>query len=105
METSTDLQIILKEPFRFAWGRVVQIHVLGPFTFVESEKRKRDLKEGEEPPPNSFHVYVDGRNTSRSCSSLESAMVLAIAMRNMNCSSVGDHMAQACCKILDIKEW
>jgi len=101
IQTTTELETIRKDPRRFTWGQVVQIHDLGRYTFVEYLKKNYE-KESEFDDQPSFHVYVDGKTTNNSCDSLESAMVLAIARGKMEPNS-GGWMAQAACKLLGIE--
>jgi hypothetical protein len=98
MERTTDLDVIRKHRARFTWGSVQEIHDIGPYTIVEYISRNRD-KEDE----TCFHVYVDGKNTSSSTSTLEGAMILAIAHKHLEVNEAR-YMAMAACKILGVKE-
>lgn len=72
MDRTTDLETIRKYPRRFTWGKVVQIHDVGPYAIVESDNDKAER---------SFHVYVGGSDTHRSARSLDEALLTAIAHR------------------------
>ena len=94
MDTTTDLDIIRKYPNRFTWGKVKQIHDVGPYTVVHHQA------EGVE---SNYHVYVDGRDCSVGSSSLGGALILAIAYKNLE-SNTANWMARAAAKLLGVKE-
>ena len=96
MERTTDLDVIRKHRARFTWGSVQEIHDIGPYTLVEYISR-----DGKE--ETSFHVYVDGKSTSNSASTLEGAMILAIAKKHLELNE-DRYMAMAACKVLGVKE-
>jgi|SRR6478752_4867938 len=100
---TTDLEEVRKRPSRFTWGKVIGIHTIGRYTFVEYFGRAYENGHptgGDETKP-SFHVYVDGRSTSQSAGSIESALILAIALGKLEVNHAG-HMATACLKILEL---
>lgn len=94
---TTDLDVIKNHPHRFVWGKIVQIHTLGRYTFVEYREYRYtrgtqgDGSEGEI----SFHIYVDGRSTSHSASTLDSALIEAIALANQPDQNHAIWMARA----------
>lgn len=101
MTGTTKLDEVRKNPERFTWGTVVAIHAIKNFTFVEYL---------ESPKPGSggfraryFSIYINGNDTCRSTPSIEGAMLLAVALSTLGCGGQADHMAQACCKILEVK--
>jgi hypothetical protein len=94
MDTTTDLTVIRKTPNLFTWGKVVSIHDLGPYTFLEYTDRDGDTN---------FHVYVEGKSMSSSTSTLEGAMILAIAKKNLALNE-DHHMAMAAMKVLGVRE-
>ncbi len=69
---------------RFPWGPIQQIHTVGDFAIVEflDDRSKFDAEDSWAGHGDTmFHPYIDGRDTSRSYGSLESALVGAIAYR------------------------
>lgn len=100
---TTDLEEVRKRPTRFAWGKVIGIHAIGRYTFVEYFGRayENGRPTGEDEIKPSFHVYVDGKSTSHSAGSLESALVHAIALGKLEANHA-NHMTTACLKILEI---
>ena len=92
METTTDLEVIRTNPKRYTWGRVVKIHDIGVYTFVEYERA------GE----TSFGIYVDGRCLSYSAGTLERAMVLAISRKFNPEVNTARHMAYAAYRVLNL---
>lgn len=91
MERTTDLETIRKYPRRFTWGKVVQIHDIGPYAIVESEDDK-----GE----HGFHVYVGGANTNRWELSLDAALLTAIAHRAFENKNTAGQATWAMARIL-----
>lgn len=80
------LDAVRERPACFTWGEVKKIYDLGPYTFVYY----RDKTDDED----RWHVYVnDGKDTSRSCRSLEEAMVMAVSYTSGNerCSPGATH--------------
>lgn len=80
METATELAEVRSHRGAFTWGRVLQIHEVGPYAIVEYD---------DEAHPGSlhFHIYVDGRDTSHSAPSLDAALAAAIAYRREGANS------------------
>ncbi len=106
MENTTDLKVIRVNPRRFTWGRIGQIHDIGyappegvsPYTIVEYLPWGRLEADGA-----NFHVYVDGKDQSVGSRSLEGAILIAIARRNLEANK-GRFMAQAAAVLLGVKE-
>jgi hypothetical protein len=95
MERTTDLEVIRKHAGQFTWGTILKVHDFGPYTIVEYTDRSRgDIL---------FHVYVDGKSTSNSSSTLEGAILLAIARKNLE-PNTARFMAMGACKLLGVKE-
>ena len=88
-ETTTDLDIIRTMPSRFVWGQVTAIHDIGPYTFVETDE-------------GGFHVYVDGKDTCHSATTLDRALIIAVARKNLE-ANTARWMGQACWKLLGIE--
>jgi len=90
---------------RFTWGRVVKIHDIGRYSFVEFYGRayENGHPTGKLEEKTSFHVYVDGKSQSNSCGSLESALILAIAFDKLEINHAW-HMASAVNKILELND-
>lgn len=93
MRTTTDLATVRRRPRLFTWGNVIEIHDVGPYSFIEASSD--DVT--------SFHVYVDGEDTCNSCSTLDSALVFAIAHKNISSVNDARHMASAAIKVLSVK--
>ena len=95
-QKTTDLEVIREQPRRFTWGKVVAVDVIGPYTIVcfvpNNAKPEDDF---------SYHVYVDGKDTSCSAGSLEAALLLAIGLRRLG-PNEGRHMASAACRVLGV---
>jgi hypothetical protein len=94
-KTTTDLNVIRNNPRRFTWGQVAKIHDIGPYTIVEFVRH--DSTEV------CFHLYVDGKDECSSCSTLDGALVLAIARKHLEANEAR-FMAMAATKLLGIKE-
>jgi hypothetical protein len=70
---------------RFPWGPIDAVHVMGPYAIVEYRndasgntfQREVWAEHGQ----TRFHPYIDGRDTSCSYRSLDSALVGAVAYR------------------------
>lgn len=76
---------------KFAWGRVIDVHEIGPYSIVEYQAKIPDKYTAEYKPvsnrgyktSHSFHAYVNGRDTSHSWDSLDEALVFAISYRTV----------------------
>jgi hypothetical protein len=95
METTTDLETIRKHPGRFTWGRAEAVHDVGRYSIVESVDRKTQEV--------SFHPYVDGRNTHVSASSLEGALVLAVARGSIENPNTADERGRCAALLLGVR--
>lgn len=101
---TTDLEQV-RAGERFAWGRVVKIHDIGRYSFIEYHGREyvSGSPTGKLKEKTTFHVYVDGKSTSNSCGSLESALICAIALGKLEINHAR-HMTTVCLKILELAE-
>lgn len=86
-DQTTDLSIIRRDPSRFTWGRVEKIHDIGRYTIVEhmdypASNAPRESKR-------SFHVYVDGKSTSRGADTLEKALLIGVACGHLEINAAG----------------
>ena len=89
--TTTDLEILRKEPQRFTWGKIDEIIDVGEYTIVKYASGT--LKE------TFFSVYVNGKSTSTSTRSLDGALLYAIAHR-----ANAPHRAEALGRIVNLKD-
>jgi len=101
---TTDLEEVRKRPTRFTWGKVIGIHTIGRYTFVEYFGRayENGHPTGEDETKPSFHIYVDGKSTSQSASTIESALVHAIALGKIEVNAAR-WMTIAALKLLDLE--
>lgn len=70
---------------KFAWGRVIQRHAIGPYEIVEYAERGADNHKkypSQETGRILFHPYVKKVDTNHSFESLDAALAGAIAYRN-----------------------
>ena len=72
METTTNIKKIKNGTAKFTWGSVVKIFEIGEYDIVKS----LDDEGGS-----SFHCWVNGKDTHRSCSSLDKALVFCVAYK------------------------
>jgi len=75
MDNTTDLKILKKYPHKFTWGRIIYIHEIGSYSIAEYEEIMNRKSTGKI----LYHIWVDGRDDSESCESLEAALATAIA--------------------------
>lgn len=80
-ETTTELAAV-RGRRKFTWGKVVAVHDIGRYTFVEYKSHAYENGDptGDLESVSSFHIYLDGQSTSNSAKSLESAMLHAVAL-------------------------
>ena len=88
---TTDLRTLLRnEKFWdsvFTWGRITDIHLVGPYAVVECQWWADNQITGSSivgtPDPREvrFHPYVDGKDIRQNYSNLEAALVGAIAYK------------------------
>ena len=67
----------------FVWGPIDVIHTIGKYQVVEYRQDRSNMLQSEywyEHGNTQFHPYIDGRDTNHACTSLEEAIVLAIAI-------------------------
>jgi hypothetical protein len=99
MKTTTDLATIRDNPELFTWGTIQGIHDLGRYTLVSYTYHRKAEDDG---PIHRWHIYVDGKGTSTSADSLESALIQAIAIWNLGWGQPAMSMAGAACKLLEV---
>lgn len=98
-QPTTDLDLV-KKGHPFTWGVVLNIHTLGRYTFVEYSSRLLDgVQDGLE-DVSTFHLYVDGASTGCGFTSLEGAMLYAVAIIKLPAHERG--MAIAAAKLLGV---
>lgn len=67
---------------RFSWGKIVEEHEIGPYHFIEYKRFKNgSVRETE--AATEFAIYVDGKDTHCGALTLDAALVLAVAIRNL----------------------
>lgn len=100
-DLTTDYVVVKARPGRFVWGKIVQWHEVGCYQIVEYRPyvMNSNPRECREEPH--FHVYVDKESKSTGASTLESALIIAIALGNLE-TNHAHHMSTACLKILDL---
>ncbi len=100
---TTDLECIKTNAYRFTWGKVVAFHKIGRYELVEyhSFRYERSARTDELEQTTMFHIYVDGKSTSTSSGMLESAIVRAIALGNLEFNEAR-WMAAAAVKVLGL---
>lgn len=100
--STTELEVIRREPKHFTWGEVVTITDVGAYTFVEflpfvMHPREQRVSESD----SQWYTYVNGKDLGASANNLEGAMVIAIANHNLD-RPEAHWMAAAVCKLLGI---
>lgn len=92
--TTTDLEILRKEPHRFTWGKIDEIIDVGEYTIVKYTAHGA-LKE------TLFSIYVNGNSkaSSRHCRTLDGALLYAIALR-----ANAPHLAEALGRIVNLQD-
>lgn len=104
---TTDLDLVRMQPNRFTWGKVEKIHDLGRYTFIEftSRLQARNVTKGTTLSPSvEFHIYVDGRETNQSASTIEGAMLTAISIAKVENPNTAAHLCFAAAKLLNVNE-
>lgn len=84
-DTTTDLTTIRDAYHRFTWGKVNEIFDVRRYAIVHAGS-------GED---QTYHVYVDGKDTRRGAATLEGAMFLAMAHGRLEVNAA-DEFARAC---------
>jgi hypothetical protein len=70
-EKTTDLD---RDRRRFTWGKVVDVHEIGPYAFIEAIWKVKGPSNGK----TGFFVYIDGKDMGTSAPTLDGALLLAI---------------------------
>lgn len=89
--SSTDLHVIRIQPKRYTWGEITKIHDVGDYTVVEYTHNGETL----------FAPYVEGRDLGNSASTLEEALLLAIAGKHLTQSAIAGR-AEAAAVLLGV---
>jgi hypothetical protein len=103
MDTTTDLAVIRESPALFAWGAIHAIHDIGRYTFIAYQERLPSNATLGRVSRILFSVYVDGKTTSTSTGSLESAMLCAIAYGKLEVNHAR-WMHVAALKLMELEE-
>ncbi len=98
---TAEYAVVKVRPGRFVWGKIVAWHEVGRYQIVEYLPNVPNSSPREYSDQPSFHVYVDKDDKSTGASSLESALVIAVAMGNLEINHA-HHMSTACLKVLGI---
>jgi hypothetical protein len=84
-ERTTDLDKLVRGHL-FTWGSVIKIHTIGEYSFIEYHPwkcEKGDVLVGTiYESATYFHIYISGRDTCNDATSLDDAMVMAIAFKH-----------------------
>lgn len=68
---------------KYTWGELVNIHEIGNYLIVEYKNEERgqhgQIISGTYDGTNSFHPYINGRDTNCSFSSLDMALIHAVS--------------------------
>lgn len=96
MERTTDLEVIRQHPSRFTWGTVERIHDIGRYSIAEYVTTRT----GNE---RFFHIYIDGRSTSTSETTLERAILYAMAVRILG-PNEGRYAANLAARMMTLEE-
>lgn len=77
---------------KFAWGRVITRHVVGPYEIVEYAVRadNHPTHPRQETGAIAFHPYINGEDSCQGYDSLDAALAGAIAYRNEGCNHRAD---------------
>lgn len=94
--STTELTDIRHHPSNYTWGKIHKFHDIGRYTIVEYKRRSADDLTGD----SYFAVYVEGKDQRRSCSSLDQAIIVAVATANVPTDQ--DAMALAASKVLNL---
>lgn len=89
--SDTDFTNATSRRIAFSWGKVVAGHQIGRYGIIEYLERNMNSRELS--GRTLFHVYVDGRDQSVSCSSLDAALLAAVSLAH-RCSHAGEYMAR-----------
>ena len=81
---TTDLDKI-RNGAAFTWGMITKIYEVGEYTIAAYAEWKREnsmIRVGVPSDEIAYHVWVNGKNTSQSCGSLDQALACAIAYKH-----------------------
>jgi hypothetical protein len=100
MANATDFKDVLDNPKSFTWGHVTNTYQLDYIGIVESRQESGGVPNFVS-TMNTFHVYVDGKDTSRSSKTLEGAILIAIGHKHLE-QNHADQMARAAVKLFGL---
>jgi hypothetical protein len=77
----------------FPWGPIDQIHEIGPYTIFEYHPAVYENYRGtgEYAKGTNFHIYIDGKDTCTSTTTLDGALAVAISRRHDGSNSQAAH--------------
>jgi len=82
---TTELIELKNHMARFTWGKITEFFSIGDYDFAAYHPWKRDdctvLTGKVDYDTVNYHIWIDGEDASISCSTLEEAMVCAIARK------------------------
>jgi hypothetical protein len=93
---TTNLNEIRRAPRMHTWGPVTTIYDIGRYSIVEYVSCGNFSDNGE----TRFAIYVGGESMSVIETTLERAMVTAVAYGLLDEHNTARHMAQAACRLL-----
>lgn len=93
--TTTNLATVRKEPQRYTWGKIRQIHEIGPYAVIEYESQEDN---GE----TRWSPYVNGQDLRRSMLNLDAALLVGMAFRSPTTTKEPEVAARYAAKLLDV---
>lgn len=66
----------------FVWGKVVKVLEIGLYTIILYYPYLKGREKGVAWATNRYHLYINGKDTSRTFQSLDQALVGAVAIQN-----------------------
>lgn len=99
-QSTTDLEVIRKDPQLFTWGRITKIEDIGPYTLAHYIEAPMGNGPGGK---RLIHLYVDGKSTNTSYTTLDGALVAGVAFRNCSNVNEGGWAATMAARVLKVK--
>lgn len=95
MDSTTNLTSILSniehhERINFTWGKIIDVHIIGEYAFVEYHPWILDgciVKTGQPSKEIQFHPYILGKDLSHSFNTLDEALAFCIAYKYDGCNT------------------
>ncbi len=100
-DLTSDYTAVKARPSCFIHGRMIRWHHIGRYSILEHNPFGVGKKSTVPRDEVHFHVYVDEESRNTSFSSLDSALVAAIAIGNLEINHAR-HMTTACLKVLEL---